>query len=290
MGTVYLAEDERLGRRVALKVIAAELATDDGFRERFLREWRAAAALEHPNIVPVHDAGELDGRLFIAMRYVEGGDLGSLLERDGPLEPGRAVGIVGQVASALDAAAARGLVHRDVKPANVLLDARGHAYLCDFGLTKDAAGLTGLTKTGQLVGTLDYLAPEQIRGEPVDGRTDQYSLGCVLYEALAGAPPFRRASEGQALWAHMQEDPPPLPGLPELDPVLAVALAKSPDERFATCGALVAAAREALGIPSPEAVVLHRRRRLGRRLVLSGGVLLGGAILAAAFELLRVLG
>jgi serine/threonine-protein kinase len=290
MGTVYLAEDERLGRRIALKVISPELATDEAFRERFLREWRVAASLEHPNIVPIHDAGESDGRLFIAMRYVEGSDLRSLIASDGPLEPPRTVAIAAQVASALDAAASRGLVHRDVKPANVLLDGRDHAYLCDFGLSKDASALTELTRTGQLVGTLDYVAPEQIRGEAVDGRTDQYALACVLYECLSGAPPFRRGTEAEVLWGHMQDDPPPLPGLPELDPVLARALAKSKEERYPTCAALVAAARDALGIPSPEAIVLRRRRRLGGRLVLAGSILLGGAIVAAAFELLRVLG
>jgi pimeloyl-ACP methyl ester carboxylesterase len=286
MGTVHVARDERLGRRVALKVIAPELATDERFRERFLREWKLAAALEHPNIVPIHDAGEEDGQLYIAMRYVQGTDLRTLLAGETTLEPARALRIMAQVAAALDAAAAQGLVHRDVKPANVLLDAHEHAYLCDFGLTKDVTSTGGLTATGQLVGTLDYVAPEQIRGAAVDARADQYALACVLYECLAGTPPFRRGSEAQTLWAHMQDDAPAVPGRPELGPVLARALGKEPDERYATCGDLVEDARRTLGL-LPAQVAARRRFRLGRRLTLIGALLVVVAVAAIVVALLR---
>jgi pimeloyl-ACP methyl ester carboxylesterase len=286
MGAVYVAHDDRLGRRVALKVIAPELAGDERFRERFLLEWRIAAALEHPNVIPVHAAGEAEGRLYLAMRYVEGADLRSLLAEAATLEPARALGIAAQIASALDAAHAHGLVHRDVKPGNILIDAGGHAYLCDFGLTKDLAAATGVTATGQLVGTLAYVAPEQIRADTVDGRADQYALACVLYECLTGAPPFRRGSEAQVLWAHMQERPAPLPGIPELDPVLARGLAKSPEERYESCAAFVTAAQQALGL-APAQITARRRLRVGRRLVLIGALLLLIALIAIAFELSR---
>ncbi len=286
MGAVYLAHDERLGRKVALKVIAPELAGDERFRERFLREWKIAASLEHPSIVPIYDAGEADGQLYIAMRYVEETDLRSLVAGERSLEPPRALAIASQVASALDAAHARGVVHRDVKPGNVLLDAAEHCYLCDFGLTKDVASVSGLTATGQLVGTLDYIAPEQIRAEEIDGRADQYSLACVVYECLAGVPPFRRESEAQMLWAHMQDPPPPVPRLPALDPVFVRALAKDPVERFESCSAFVAAAREALGL-APAQVAARRRLRLGRRLVLLGAVLVALAAIGIGIALLR---
>ncbi len=250
MGAVYLARDERLGRRVALKVLAPDLADDERFRERFLREWRVAASLEHPHIVPIYDAGDADGRLYIAMRYVEGTDLKRLI-KEGPLEPTRTLGIISQVASALDAAHARGLVHRDVKPANVLLDEAGNAYLCDFGLTKNVSSVSGLTGTGQLVGTLEYMAPEAIRAQGIDGRTDQYSLACVLYECLTGKPPLHRESEAQVLWAHVEElAPPPTSSRPELpkalDRVVAVGMAKDPDSRYPTCGDFAAAALAAI--------------------------------------------
>jgi pimeloyl-ACP methyl ester carboxylesterase len=287
MGAVYVAHDDRLGRRVALKVIAPELAGNEGFRERFLREWRIAASLEHPNVVPVHDAGEAGGQLYLAMRYVEGTDLKSLLAYEGKLEPSRALAIVAQVASALDAAHARGLVHRDVKPGNVLLDERAHAYLCDFGLTKDLAAAKGVTKTGQLVGTLDYIAPEQIRAEAIDGRADQYALACVLYECLAGRPPFQRESEAQMLWAHLQDEPPPVPGLPAVDPVLRRGLAKEPADRHASCSELVASAQRALGLAPAQIVAARRQRRVGRRLALSGALLLVLGAAAAIVELLR---
>ena len=248
MGVVYRARDLALDRDVALKLLAPHLAEDVSFRERFLTESRVAASLEHPNVVPIHDAGEIDGQLYIVMRLVVGSDLKVVL-RGGPLEPARAVGIVEQIASALDAAHARGLVHRDVKPSNVLLDEHGHVYLADFGLSRylgDAAASLG---PGRSLGTADYVAPEQIRCEEVDGRTDVYALGCLLYECLAGEPPFRRGSDAATLFAQLEDDPPTLPGLEE---VLPKALAKDPADRYPTCGELVADAREALGITEPK--------------------------------------
>jgi eukaryotic-like serine/threonine-protein kinase len=245
MGVVYRATDLSLERPVALKLIAPELARDERFRARFLKEPRLAAALDHPHVIPIHAAGEHDGQLYLAMRYVEGNDLKTLLEREGRLAPARTLAILAQIADALDAAHRRGLVHRDVKPANVLLDEDGHAYLTDFGVSKQVGGAD--TDTGRVMGTLDYLAPEQIRGERVDGRTDCYALACALYECLAGAPPFRRQSEAETLWAHIQDPPPGLPGLPALDPVLQRALAKDRDERHGSCMELIGSAGEALG-------------------------------------------
>ncbi len=263
MGVVYRATQLALDRTVALKIVAPELAGDEDFRERFKRESRIAASIEHPNVIPVHEAGEADGVLFISMRYVEGTDLRELLALRGPLEPERTVRIVGQVAEALDAAHARGLVHRDVKPANVLIGDRGgmeHVYLTDFGLSKQSSSQSGLTKTGQWVGTLDYIAPEQIEGRPVDARTDVYALGCVLYQALTGEVPFVRDSEVSKLWAHISEPPPApshrRPGVPPaLDAVVVRAMAKDPAQRHRTAGELAAEARVALagaaGGPSP---------------------------------------
>ncbi|MEA2672608.1 MAG: hypothetical protein QOG45_2828, partial [Chloroflexota bacterium] len=217
VGLVYLAEDLNLPRRVALKILRAEYAEDPQFRERFVRESRLAASLDHLNIVPIYRAGESGGVLYIAMRYVEGTDLRRLLAAQGPLDIDRAIGILAQVGSALDAAHARGLCHRDVKPANILVTPGSHdtpdqAYLVDFGITKRTS-TAGLTQAGQFVGTLDYAAPEQIRGEPIDARTDVYSLGCVLYECLAGARPFDRDSELAVLFAHLNDPPPRLTDL-----------------------------------------------------------------------------
>src|SRR5919106_5056636 len=245
MGVVYRATDLSLERPVALKLIAPELAGNEQFRARFLREPRLAAALDHPHVIPIHEAGEHDGQLYLAMRFVEGEDLKTLLAREGKLTPERTLAILAQIADALDAAHRRGLVHRDVKPANVLLDEDGHAYLTDFGITKQLGDAS--TDTGRMVGTLDYLAPEQIRGGSIEGRTDCYALACVLYECLAGTPPFGRETEAETLWAHMQDPPPRLPGRPALDPVLGQALAKEKDERHATCGEFLAAASSALG-------------------------------------------
>ena len=242
MGVVHLAEDLRLRRRVALKLLAPPLAQDGGFRERFLAESKLAASLDHPCVVPIYEAGEGDGRLFIAMRYVAGCDLKALL-RDGPLSAERTVGVCAQVADALDFAHGRGLVHRDVKPSNVLLDARDHAYLADFGLTK-RLGESHAVEPG-LLGTIDYVAPEQIRGEKIDGRADEYSLGCLLYECLTGAPPFARSTDAAVLFAHLEERPPAPQGL---EAVMETALAKEPEDRYPTCVDLIVAASEALGV------------------------------------------
>jgi YVTN family beta-propeller protein len=278
MGVVYRARDPELDRPVALKVIAPELAENPSFRERFLRESRLAASLGHPHILPVYRAGEADGALFLAMRYVHGEDLRALLRRQRTLAPQRALVICGQVAEALDAAHAKGLVHRDVKPGNVLLGEHEQAYLADFGLTKETGDAS--TQTGQMVGTLDYLAPEQIRGEEVDGRSDEYALACVLYECLTGEPPFHRRTEAETLWAHMQEAPPALHKYPALDPVLARALAKDKAERYPSCGEFLAAAHSALGLEAPAR--RRRRLRVGRRLLVAGGVLVLAAAIAAA--------
>jgi DNA-binding beta-propeller fold protein YncE len=283
MGVVYRATELALDRPVALKLIAPELAGDDSFRERFLRESRLAASIDHAGILPVYAAGEAGGELYLATRFVAGTDLRALLD-DGPLPAQRALGLVGQVADALDAAHERGLVHRDVKPGNVLVDTADHCYLCDFGLTTQLVD-GGTTTTGRLAGSLDYLAPEQIRRGDVDGRADQYALACVLYELLSGAPPFRRESEAQTLWAHMQEEPPSLPAYDELDPVFARALAKEPEERYEDCNAFADDARAALGLgPSPIAV-RRRRRRIGGRLLAIGAALLGAAVVAVVLAL-----
>jgi streptogramin lyase len=281
MGVVYRATELRLDRPVALKLIAPELAGDAAFRERFLRESRLAASIDHPGILPVYAAGEAEGELYLAMRYVSGTDLRALIDDRGPLPPEEALPIAEQVAEALDAAHERGLVHRDVKPGNVLIDSANHCYLSDFGLTKQLGEHGGTTVAGRLVGTLDYLAPEQIRQEPVDARADRYALACVVYECLAGKPPFRRDTEAQTLWGHMQEPVPRMPRYPELDDVFERGLAKDPDDRFESCAQLVEAARSALGFGPSPAVVLRRRRRLGRRLVLLGALLVSAAVAVA---------
>ncbi|MEU9143270.1 serine/threonine-protein kinase [Streptomyces sp. NPDC048349] len=266
MAVVYRAHDLRLDRTVALKLLAPELARNDTFRQRFAHESKVAAAIDHPHIVPVFEAGETDGLLYIAMRYVAGQDLRAMLNRTGPLPVDTAARIAGQVASALDAAHDHDLVHRDVKPGNILVaqgtdsDHPEHVYLTDFGLTKKSLSLTGFTSVGQFVGTLDYVAPEQISGKPVDGRCDVYSLACVVYETLAGGPPFERDDDMALLWAHQYDAPPPLtsrrPGLPgEVDDVLAKALAKSPEDRWSTClefaGALRRAGSSAVSVHPP---------------------------------------
>jgi serine/threonine-protein kinase len=257
MSVVYRAESLALGNVVALKLLAPELVADRAFRERFERESRVAASLNHPSIVPVHGAGEANGLLYIAMRYVEGTDLSALVRERGPLEVERCLAIGTQVASALDAAHARALVHRDVKPGNILVEqpaatyAPEHAYLADFGLTKHAASTSGLTRTGAFIGTIDYMSPEQIADRPVDGRSDVYALGCVLYQCLTGTVPFSRETDAAVLWSHLT-DPPPrvtaaMPTLPDrIDEVIARALAKDPAERHGTAGELVMAARDAL--------------------------------------------
>jgi tRNA A-37 threonylcarbamoyl transferase component Bud32 len=265
--TVYLAEHLRLRRRVALKVLAPELAADERFRERFLRESQIAASLDHPNIVPIYDAGESEALLFIAMRYVEGTDLGRLVA-GGPLDRARALDLLEQVAEALDTAHLAELVHRDVKPSNVLIQTVGgheHCYLADFGISKRVSSATGLTGTGEFIGTISCMAPEQIEGRPTDGRADVYSFGCVLHECLTGSPVFTRDTDAAVLWAHVHDSPPPT-GIAKLDPVLARALAKRPEDRFSTCAELIAAAREALApptaipIPKPRPAPARARR------------------------------
>src|SRR5215207_8712539 len=287
MGVVYRATDLSLERSVALKLITPELADDQRFRSRFLREPRLAASLDHPNVIPIYEAGEHDGQLYLAMRFVEGSDLRALLDAEGKLPPERTLAILAQVAGALDAAHRRALVHRDVKPANVLLDRDGHVYLTDFGITKQLGGAS--TDTGRVVGTLDYLAPEQIRGDPVDGRTDCYALGCVLYECLAGRPPFHRDTEAETMWAHMQEEPAPLRGHARLDPVLRKALAKDREERYASSTELIDAAAAALGLEAPAAgrrpLAPRALRRSGRAIVAGGLVLLAAAIAVAVLAI-----
>ena len=266
-GEVYLAEDATRGDRVALKILAPELAHDDRYRERFLRESRLAATLDHPHVVPIVAAGDEDGLLYLAMAYVEGSDLRELLRSEGALEPERALELVGQVAEAIDAAHAAGLVHRDVKPGNILVTAKPEGeqvYVCDFGLARHVSSVSSLTGDRGFVGTIDYVAPEQIKGSSIDSRADVYSLGCVLFECLAGERPFERESELSVVFAHLNEPPACLsdlrPGLPQaLDAVISTALAKSPDDRYQTCSELVDAARGAL---RGEAVA---RRRMGRR-------------------------
>ena len=283
MSVVYLALDLRLRRKVALKLLAPALAADPGFRERFLAESKLAASIDHPNIVPIYEAGEARGRLFIAMRYVEGEDLGRRLT-GGRLEPKEAIDLVGQIAAALDAAHDHGLVHRDVKPSNALIapaaarDGGDHVYLTDFGLTVNASDRTAVAETG-LAGTVDYVAPEQIRGEPVDGRADVYALGCLLFECLVGRPPFHASSEVATIYAHLEEEPPSAsterPELPKaIDPVLTKALAKTPSERHASCRELIGEARGALGIAEPH------RSRWPAAVAALGVVLIGAALLA----------
>jgi len=278
MGVVYRAYDLRLKRLVALKLIAPEFALDQRFHERFARETELAMSLEHPNVVPIYDAGDVDGRLYLAMRLVPGSDLRKLLQTERALEPARALTICRQVASALDAAHAKGLVHRDVKPSNVLLDEDEHVYLADFGLTRRLDEPRALLTDGRSIGTPAYFAPEQIEGTAVDGRADLYALGCMLFECLTGSPPFARGSRLETAWAHLEEEPPRASkrraGLPQaVDAVVTRALAKEPEERFATCGALVAAAGQALGLGK------FGPPRLRRSLILAGA--LGLAIVIA---------
>jgi serine/threonine protein kinase len=253
MSVVYQAENPRLSNIVALKVLAPELATDDVFRARFLQESRIAASLNHPNVIPIFDMGPCGDLLYIAMRYVPGADLRTVLKAHGRISPEQALSLIGQAGRALDAAHRSGLVHRDVKPANLLIE-RGvdddpdYVYLADFGITKHEMSRTGLTSTGQFVGTLAYIAPEQIQGKPVSHRADIYSLGCVLYESLTGTVPFPKPLDAAVVWAHVEEDAPPpsevCPELPKrLDGVIARALAKDPDDRYATCRELIESVR-----------------------------------------------
>src|SRR4051812_23701837 len=275
MGIVYRATQVALGRPVALKLIAANFAGDRSFRERFKREWETAASIDHPNVIPVYEAGEAEEHLFIAMRYVEGLDLANLLAREPELPPDRAVRIISQVASALDAAHARGLVHRDVKPANVLIGAEDHVYLTDFGLTKHASQ-DALTKTGLFVGSVDYAAPEQIRGEAMDARTDVYSLGCVLYQTLTKRLPYDKPGDVAKMYAHISEPPPVVTearlDLPAaLDAVVAKAMAKEPSDRYASAGELALDAQVALSRGSdPSISAQHKNPRSQESRIVKG--------------------
>jgi serine/threonine protein kinase len=262
MSVVYQAENLRLSSVIALKVLAPELAADDVFRARFLEESRIAASLNHPNVIPIYDMGSQDDLLYIAMRYVSGTDMRQMIKKRGRILPATALFLVSQAARALDAAHRKGLVHRDVKPGNLLIERSSdeadpdHVYLADFGITKHAMSRSGLTSTGQFLGTIDYVAPEQIRGTSVTGLADQYSLGCVLYECLTGRVPFEKDLDAAIIWAHVEETPtmptvlrPELP--PEVDEVFGRVLAKRPDERYGSCREFVEAARMALGIFRP---------------------------------------
>ena len=287
MGEVYRAYDERLERNVALKILAPRYAEDEAFRQRLLRESRLAASLDHPNVIPVYDAGEADGRFYLAMRFVDGTDLRALLRREGALARERAVAIAAQVADALDAAHERGLVHRDVKPSNVLLDqqrGREHAYLADFGLTQSTSDRT--VSEGQLMGTVDYVAPEQIRGDDVNGRADTYALGCLLFETLTGSLPFEGASDVAVVFAHLEQAPPRAterdPSLPPgVDEVLARAMAKDREERQDSCRQLVDETRFALGLTAP-----HSSRRLAA-FAATASLAVAGAVAALAVLLTR---
>ena len=253
MAAVYQARDERLGRVVALKLLAG----DEAVRMRFVREARAVAAVDHPHIIPVYEAGEADGMQFIAMRFVPGDTLQGIIRVNGALSPRRAAGFISPVASALDAAHAVGLVHRDVKPGNILVDARRggpeHSYLTDFGIARAMLSAGTLTVAGQFLGTPDYAAPEQVNGQPVDGRADQYALACVAFEVLTGAVPFKRELPIAVLYAHLSMPPPRLTAVrqdlpPAVDEVVARAMAKSPDERYPSCADFADALREALAL------------------------------------------
>lgn len=279
MGVVYRAYDLRLKRTIALKLVAPELARDERFRARFARETELAMALEHPNVIPIYDAGDVDGRLYLAMRLIDGPDLRGIMRADGALPPARAHAICRQVAAALDAAHAKGLVHRDVKPSNVLVDADDHVYVADLGIGRR------LEEAGEdrSVGTPAYLAPEEIEGLPVDGRADVYSLGCLFFECVTGEAPFTRDSRLALAWAHLEEEPPAATArngdLPSaIDGVLARALAKSPTDRYSSCDAFMRDSQQALGL---------NRQRDSRRL--RALLVLAGVALAAAltFAFLR---
>ena len=245
MGIVYRGRDLQLDRPVAVKLIASEHSGDPGVRRRFEREARLMAAIDHPNVIPVYAAGEEDDHLYLVMRYVDGTDLRRLLAEHGPLDPVRAGQIVEQVARALDAAHERGLVHRDIKPANVLLSG-DHAYLTDFGITRLIDERTRATDAGEVVGTVEFMSPEQVRGQETDARSDVYSLGCVLYACLTGASPFHRLTAAATMHGHLNEIAPPVSqaaGVPRrFDPVLSRALAKRPEDRYQSAGRLGKAA------------------------------------------------
>jgi serine/threonine protein kinase len=252
MGFVYEAEHQLLKRKAALKTLAPELGGGADFRERFIRESQTVASIDHPNIIPIYDAGDFDGLVYIAMRYVKGPDLEKLIKDGGTRDPSEALSILEQVAGALDAAHSREVIHRDVKPANVMIeDESGRIYLMDFGIAKQTgASERGLTQAGVFVGTVDYAAPEQIEAKPITNAADIYAFGGVLYEALTGQKPYVRDTDVAVMFAHITEPPPAVskvrPDLPEaLDGVIARAMAKKPEDRFPTCRSMIEAARAA---------------------------------------------
>src|SRR5262245_35830859 len=266
MGVVYRATQLGLERTVAIKVIAGSLLGDGRIRERFLRESRAAAAIEHPNVIPIHASGEHAGRAYIVMLFVEGDDLRERITTAGPLPPDTAAAIVAQVGDALDAAHEAGLVHRDVKPANILLGARDHLYLSDFGLARHALSQAALTTPGGWVGSLDFVAPEQIRGGRVDGRADIYALGCVLHFALTGQVPYARESDEARLWAHLHAAAPEPSRLardvpPAFHAIVRRALEKRPEDRQSSAGELGAAALAAVTGTAPATGAKRSRAR-----------------------------
>jgi serine/threonine protein kinase len=253
MGEVWRAHDTVTDRVVAIKVLPAHLSQDEDFQRRFRREAHAAARLDTPHVVPIHDYGEIDGRLFVSMRLIKGRDLDTVLA-EGPLDPARAVRIIDQVAKALHAAHEVGLLHRDIKPSNILLDGDDFAYLIDFGIAR-AVDETRMTKSGFMIGTFDYIAPERLgTGVEEDARADIYSLACVLYEALTGRPPFARDTMAGLVAAHLNT-PPPRPSTTQpdvpagFDAVIAKGMAKGPDQRYATAIELANAARDAITVP-----------------------------------------
>src|ERR1700736_4567371 len=252
MGEVWRAHDTATNRTVAIKLLPPHLAHDNTFVQRFRREAEAAAGLNNAHIIPIHNYGEIDGRLYVDMRLIEGRDLQTVLG-DGPLEPGRAVRIIGEVAKALRAAHKVGLVHRDVKPSNILLDEDDFAYLIDFGIAR-GADQTGLTSTGAMIGTWHYMAPERLGAREVDARSDIYALACVLYECLTGSRPFPGDTLESQVAAHLTAPPPqPSTAHPEVpaqfDQVIARGMAKDPDQRYATTVELANAARDAITVP-----------------------------------------
>ena len=262
MGIVYRGEHVETGQPCAVKLLTPELAQEEGFRHRFERECGYAGSLDHPHVVAVYDAGEQEGVLYMAMQYVAGTDLKALLAEEGRLEPARAVRLLSQVAAALDAAHATGLLHRDVKPGNIMIEPGGNpdgsdrCYLTDFGLSKNpSTDSFALTAAGSFVGTIDYTAPEQILAKPFDHRVDVYSLACVLYECLTGEVPFPKARDVEVLYGHIQDPPPRVTDRqpdapPGLDEVIETAMAKDPDDRYSSCGSLMEAAGVAAGVPA----------------------------------------
>jgi hypothetical protein len=298
MGVVYLAFDEPLERRVALKILAPELAADVGFQTRFAAEARAAAAVEHTNLLPIYEAGEAEGRLYLAMRYVPGFDLGTILAREGALPVERTIALVRQVAAGLDAAHAAGLVHRDVKPANVLIGSGDHAYLADFGLARAAAAAAGLTRPGQVaVGSAEYLAPELLDGRAADIRSDTYALACLAFACLTGRPPFQANDDVTTLYAHAHQ-PPPVPTelqpnlSPALDAVLARGLAKDPAERHQSAGEFARRLAEGAAVGAavpPPALPNHQSQRRLRPTRALGGLLVSAAAIVTAVSFTGVM-